>query len=329
MSSQSSITVDAFFSTYEFVGNIGAGCFGQIYKVNSKKDGKNYSLKKVLIDSGYYNRELSILLKIQNTEGVLNLIDFLLLPIPILNQFLNNKKNQMTELEKMEYESIPKIDKKYENQLYLITKCYTCNLRTLLLEEKLSNFQTKNIVKKISQGISNLHKKGICHRDLKTENILVDLVNEDVCVADLGSAKEFTNETKGGIAYICSRPYRAPELLLGHTDYDLQIDIWSMGCIIFELLTTGKKRLFTGDSGKSVLMEVISYLGPPTKEDLQGLGEKRTISIVSKISNKELDATLDPKSDLELRAYMKECLRWNPQKRADINKWLQSDYFRT
>lgn len=317
--------LESFFRRYEIVTQIGSGCFGQIFKVVNLKTNAFFSLKKVMIDSGYFNRELSILLKIRNTEGVLHLLDFALAPVAQCLAFLSGPNSPRSSLATNEVQALTKVDKKYENVLYLVTKCYPTNLRSAIIHQKLTNKQARLVARSLCLGVFNLHRQGVCHRDIKSENILVDFENNDVCVADLGSAKEFTPEAKGGIAYICSRPYRAPELLLGHTDYDFAIDLWSIGCIIFEVLSLAKKRLFTGDSGKNVLLEIIGLLGVPTKDDLEGLNEKRSIKLVSDVMQRSLDSLIDPTSEPALVQLMRECLRWNPRKRADLNKWVQSE----
>ena len=57
------------------------------------------------------------------------------------------------------------------------------------------------------------------------------------------------------IAYICSRYYRAPELIFGATDYTTAIDLWSVGCVMAELLLG--QPLFPGESGVDQLVEII------------------------------------------------------------------------
>ena len=66
------------------------------------------------------------------------------------------------------------------------------------------------------------------------------------------------------VAYICSRYYRAPELIFGNVDYDSQIDVWSIGCVIAELLLG--HPIFPGENGVDQLVEIIKKLGTPTKE---------------------------------------------------------------
>lgn len=57
------------------------------------------------------------------------------------------------------------------------------------------------------------------------------------------------------ISYICSRYYRAPELIFGATDYSAAIDMWSVGCVMAELLLG--QPLFPGESGVDQLVEII------------------------------------------------------------------------
>jgi serine/threonine protein kinase len=75
----------------------------------------------------------------------------------------------------------------------------------------------------------------VCHRDIKPQNLLLDPNSHVVKLCDFGSAKMLV-PGENNIAYICSRYYRAPELILGCTDYTTAIDTWSYGCVFAELL---------------------------------------------------------------------------------------------
>ena len=79
-----------------------------------------------------------------------------------------------------------------------------------------------------------MHQIGVVHRDLKPENVL--LKNDSVRIADLGSAKKIDDQYYLNTPYVVSRYYRAPELLLASNRYDAAVDIWSVACIIFELV---------------------------------------------------------------------------------------------
>lgn len=90
--------------------------------------------------------------------------------------------------------------------------------------------------------------------DIKPHNLLVDPHTMTLKLCDFGSAKVFV-PGEPNVAYICSRFYRAPELIFGSTDYTFSIDVWSMGCVFAELLIGSP--LFPGNSGVDQLVEII------------------------------------------------------------------------
>ena len=87
-------------------------------------------------------------------------------------------------------------------------------------------------------------------------------------LCDFGSAKALVRG-EPNVAYICSRYYRAPELIFGATDYSTAIDVWSAGCVMAELLIGSP--IFPGSSGVDQLVEIIKVLGTPTKEQLRAM----------------------------------------------------------
>ncbi|KVH91167.1 Protein kinase, catalytic domain-containing protein, partial [Cynara cardunculus var. scolymus] len=85
-------------------------------------------------------------------------------------------------------------------------------------------------------------------------------------LCDFGSAKMLV-PGEPNISYICSRYYRAPELIFGATEYTNAIDMWSAGCVLAELLLG--QPLFPGESGVDQLVEIIKILGTPTREEIK------------------------------------------------------------
>ena len=106
----------------------------------------------------------------------------------------------------------------------------------------------------------------MCHRDIKPQNLLVDPANHTLKLCDFGSAKILV-AGEPNVSYICSRYYRAPELIFGATDYTTGIDMWSTGCVCAELLLG--QPLFPGESGVDQLVEIIKVLGTPTRTQIQ------------------------------------------------------------
>jgi serine/threonine protein kinase len=120
----------------------------------------------------------------------------------------------------------------------------------------------------LSRALAHIHFLGICHRDIKPQNLLVHPQTQQLKLCDFGSAKALVRG-EPNVSYICSRYYRAPELIFGSTDYTTAIDIWSEGCVGAELLLG--QPLFPGDSGVDQLVEIIKVLGTPTKEEIRSM----------------------------------------------------------
>jgi glycogen synthase kinase 3 beta len=120
--------------------------------------------------------------------------------------------------------------------------------------------------------IGYLHSLGICHRDIKPPNILIDPKDWTLKLCDFGCAKHLV-KTESNISYICSRFYRPPELILGANFYSPQVDVWSMGCVIAELVIN--LPIFQGKSATDQLKEIIKVLGTPTAEEIKNIGGKQ------------------------------------------------------
>ncbi|KAL0354029.1 UNVERIFIED_CONTAM: Shaggy-related protein kinase zeta [Sesamum angustifolium] len=127
---------------------------------------------------------------------------------------------------------------------------------------------------KLFRGLAYMHTvAGVCHRDIKPQNILVDPLTHQVKICDFGSAKVLV-KGEANISYICSRYYRAPELIFGATEYTTSIDIWSAGCVLAELLLG--QPLFPGENAVDQLVEIIKVLGTPTREEIRCMNPNYT-----------------------------------------------------
>ena len=171
----------------------------------------------------------------------------------------------------------------------------------------------KILSKQILTGLSYFHKKNIVHRDLKPENILLS-EDENIKICDFGSSK-IINKDKNtdtickSTPYIVTRYYRAPELMLGKSNYDSKIDIFSAGCIIAEFFILAP--LFPGASEGSQLFEYMNVLGIPDKKYFEEFTSIKALQdILNKCKNMDvypLDEILNPNKKYNKRDIDEVC----------------------
>lgn len=143
--------------------------------------------------------------------------------------------------------------------IYKIMKYY------LKMKQMVPNLLVKLYAYQLMRSIAYIHALGICHRDIKPQNVLVDPSSHVLKLCDFGSAKQLV-PGEPNVSYICSRYYRAPELIFGNSDYNCVIDVWSVGCVIAELMLG--QPIFPGESGVDQLVEIIKILGTPSRENI-------------------------------------------------------------
>lgn len=87
--------------------------------------------------------------------------------------------------------------------------------------------EVKLYIYQLFRSLAYIHSQGICHRDIKPQNLLLDTNTGVLKLCDFGSAKILV-ENEPNVSYICSRYYRAPELIFGATNYTTKIGIYSI-----------------------------------------------------------------------------------------------------
>jgi cyclin-dependent kinase-like len=126
----------------------------------------------------------------------------------------------------------------------------------------LDSQMVKKLLLQILLSINHCHSSGVIHRDIKPENLLVSSKGL-LKLCDFGFARIFKQSVKM-TEYVSTRWYRAPELLVGGKDYRLPVDIWSVGCVLFEMITG--QPLFPGVNDADTLFKIIKVRGQLTEE---------------------------------------------------------------
>ncbi|PKA52699.1 Shaggy-related protein kinase gamma [Apostasia shenzhenica] len=228
---------------------VGHGSFGIVFQAKCLETGEAVAIKKVLQDKRYKNRELQTMRLLDHPNVVCLKHCF----------FSTTEKDELYLNLVLEYvpETLHRVVKHYNKM----------NQRMPLIYVKLYMYQ-------IFRALAYIHGSiGVCHRDIKPHNLLVNPHTQQLKICDFGSAKVLVKE-EPNISYICSRYYRAPELIFGATEYTHAIDIWSTGCVFAELLLG--QPLFPGDSGIDQLVEIIKILGTPTREEIKCMNPNYT-----------------------------------------------------
>lgn len=141
------------------------------------------------------------------------------------------------------------------------------------LKQPMPSLLIKLYMYQMFRSLAYIHSTGICHRDIKPQNLLLNPVTGVLKLCDFGSAKVLV-PGEPNVSYICSRYYRAPELIFGATNYTSSIDIWSAGCVMAELMLG--QPLFPGETGVDQLVEIIKILGTPTREQIKSMNQNYT-----------------------------------------------------
>ncbi|KAH9314488.1 hypothetical protein KI387_023115 [Taxus chinensis] len=227
---------------------VGTGSFGIVFQAKCLETGETVAIKKVLQDKRYKNRELQIMRFLDHPNV-----------ISLKHCFFSTTDNDQLYLN-LVLEYVPET-------VYRVGKHYSrVNQRMPLIYTKLYTYQ-------ICRSLAYIHGLGISHRDIKPQNLLVNPHTHQVKLCDFGSAKILV-KGEPNISYICSRYYRAPELIFGATEYTTAIDMWSAGCVLAELLLG--QPLFPGESSVDQLVEIIKVLGTPTREEIKCMNPNYT-----------------------------------------------------
>jgi len=175
------------------------------------------------------------------------------------------------------------------------------------------------------RSLAYIHGKGITHRDIKPQNVLIDPSSHLLKLCDFGSAKKIL-KGKPNIAYICSRYYRAPELIFGATEYGPAIDMWSAGSVIAEMILG--QPIFPGDSSIHQLVQIIKILGTPNKDQINEMNPNAEETKLPQLKKQDWKKVFwKHKVSDECIDFISEILQYSPIKRMKPLPGLMHPFF--
>ncbi|WVR00277.1 hypothetical protein IAU59_007420 [Kwoniella sp. CBS 9459] len=220
------------------------------------------------------------------------------------------------------------------NEIYLYMEPMEADLHQIVRSaQSLSNSHIQYFLYQLLRGMKYIHTANVIHRDLKPGNLLVNSDCE-LKICDFGLARGFKpvtgeegqNDELKLTEYVATRWYRAPEVMLSNRRYTTAIDVWSIGCILAELL--GGKPIFKGKDYVDQVNLILSVLGTPDDETLLKVGSEKANAYIKSLPfmEKQEFSRLFPDADPDAIDLLSQLLAFDPSQRIDVITALSHPY---
>ncbi|CAO1620615.1 unnamed protein product [Jaminaea pallidilutea] len=214
-------------------------------------------------------------------------------------------------------------------EVYLIQELMETDMHRVIRTQELSDDHCQYFIYQTLRGLKALHTAQVLHRDLKPSNLLLN-ANCDLKICDFGLARSANQPEAEGTGfmteYVATRWYRAPEIMLTFKEYTKAIDIWSVGCILAEMLSG--KPLFPGRDYHHQLSLTLEILGTPSLEDFYAISSTRSRDYIRSLpfrKRRNFSAMFPDANPLAVDL-MERCLTFSPRKRITVEEALEHPY---
>ncbi|RXN05586.1 MAPK MAK MRK overlapping kinase isoform X2 [Labeo rohita] len=296
---------------YRVIKKIGEGTFSEVMKVQSLKDGKYYACKTMKqtiesVDQAHSLREVQAMKRLSPHPNILQ-----------LHELVYEKDTGTLSL----------ICELMEMNIYELIKGRQCPL---------AESKVKHYMYQLCRSLDHMHSHGIFHRDVKPENILIKVrpsrlhsrcrsQNDVLKLADFGSCRSIYSKPPH-TEYISTRWYRAPECLLTDGHYSQKMDLWSAGCVFFEILSLSP--LFPGRNELDQVNKIHDVLGTPDNTLLQKFKQSRAMRFDFPPRKGCGISQLIPHCSAAALSLLHQMLTYDPDERIGARAALQHPCFR-
>ncbi|KAL0572271.1 mitogen activated protein kinase [Marasmius crinis-equi] len=223
------------------------------------------------------------------------------------------------------------------NEVYLVQELMETDLHRVIRTQELSDDHCQYFIYQTLRALKALHSADVLHRDLKPSNLLLN-ANCDLKLCDFGLARSARPpphllSNGGGAAtfmteYVATRWYRAPEVMLTFKEYTRAIDMWSVGCVLAEMLSG--RPLFPGRDYHHQLQIILEVLGTPSLDDFYEVSSSRSREYIRALPfrKKKSFATMPGFEGKNSHAIdlMERCLTFSPKRRIEVGEALRHPY---
>lgn len=304
---------DEFPKHLRVLRQLGRGAYGTVHLCEDINSGCQVAVKHVKHAARHGKsmlREVHLLARLKH-ENLLHLVDF------------------------------PAVSGPNFDDIFLVLPYLPADLHKVIQSRQaLSDKHVQVIVCQILRALAHLHAAGVAHRDLKPANILLTS-DCRLKVCDFGLARGDMPDPDGddepaeacGVLteYVVTRWYRAPEVMLLPKKYNSAVDVWSVGCILGEIL--GRRALFPGKNHIDMVCRVAQVLGTPSDDELSWLPKAsdayRFLRKVCPKSEGVQLSTLYPQASRACLDLLRGLLSWDPSQRLTAVEAAEHDYLRS
>ena len=256
------------------LGTLGSGSYGKVYNALLSKDSKKeIAVKKNFTDSDISFsgslKELDLLNRLRGHPYIVKLLSVSFgNPFTIPNSPIVNKKGYSNK----------------EDYIHFIFEKGEKNLHELVYEKEIHVSYLKLAMVQILLAVEYMHAKGVVHRDIKPANLLWFVEKNKGCVkiCDFGLSKIKTLQEPSS-PHMVTCWYRAPEICARDPDYSFESDMWSVGCIFYEMISKKSLLLGTKDDDTKILTKILNLLPNLKDKDVQIVAKDTKIKYVKSL----------------------------------------------